>query len=174
MTALQNFSKKLEEEASDHERSILLVNIMNTMGFSNGEREIQIHRIHVLNVLFNIFRTTDKGTGTLTGSMAEGMCGGIYGDRGHYDVDSLCRFGDIKLYTPRADNINNTPPLLLHGNEDYDASYFVEEDDNFPGYVKLSLAEVNTSSALIHFTAMYDENYICQICDDGFINQTLP
>ena len=32
-----------------------------------------------------------------------------------------------------------------------------KEDDNFPGYVKLSLAEVNKSSPMIHFTIMNDD-----------------
>jgi hypothetical protein len=30
---------------------------------------------------------------------------------------------------------------VLHVNEEYDAFFFVEEDDNFPGYIKLSLAK---------------------------------
>jgi hypothetical protein len=52
---------------------------------------------------------------------------------------------NIKLCTPRTNNINNHPLFPLHDNEDYDAFFFVEEDDNFPGYVKLSLAEVKTN-----------------------------
>jgi hypothetical protein len=46
------------------------------------------------------------------------------------------------------DNVNNPLPLLIHDNEDDVASCFVEEDDNFPGYVKLSLAEVNCTNII--------------------------
>ena len=73
------------------------------------------------------------------------MCGGIYGNQSNHDYYCLVTVGNIKLYTPCTNNINNPPVLPLHDNEDYDASFFVEEDDNFPGYVKLSLAEVNKS-----------------------------
>jgi hypothetical protein len=60
MMALHDFCEKLffEEETSDHERSILLVDIMNAIGFSKSEREICIHWIHHNNVLDNIFRNT--------------------------------------------------------------------------------------------------------------------
>ena len=118
MTALQKFSKKLEEEASDHERSILLVDIMNVMGFSKGEREIHRHGVHLLNVLVDIFHTTDKFTSTLTGSTSESMCGGICGHRRHHDFEIVFPVRDIKQYTPRANNNNNPPLLLLHETED--------------------------------------------------------
>ena len=62
---------------------------------------------------------------------------------------------NIKLYTPLTNNINNLTLLPLHDNEDYDASFFVEEDDNFPGYVKLSLAEDKNN--YVYFTRMYDD-----------------
>jgi hypothetical protein len=63
----------------------------------------------------------------------------------------------IKLYTPGTNNINNPPMLPLHDNEKYDASYIVEEDDNFPGYVKLSFAkEKNKCAYLNHCTRMND------------------
>ena len=47
MTAQQTFCENVlfGEETFDHERSILLVDIMNVMGFSKNEREI--HRYHV-------------------------------------------------------------------------------------------------------------------------------
>jgi hypothetical protein len=145
MAALHDFPEKLfcEEETSDHERSILLVDIMNTIGFSKREREIHRHRVHLQNVLVNIFRNTNNDTFTLTGSTSEGMCGGIYSNHSHRDSNCLLTGRNIKLCTPRTNNINNPPLLLLHYNEDYDASCFVEEDDNFPGYVKLSLAYLN-------------------------------
>ena len=60
MAALQDFLEKLfcEGETSDHERSILLVDIMNAIGFSKREREIHRHRVHLHNVLVNIFKTS--------------------------------------------------------------------------------------------------------------------
>jgi hypothetical protein len=61
----------------------------------------------------------------------------------------LLTLNKIKLYSPRTNNINNHPLLPLHDNEDYDACCFVEEDDNFPGYVKLSLAEANPNSVYL-------------------------
>ena len=127
------------EETSDHERSILLVDIMNALGFSKSEREIRRYDIHLNNTLVNIFRTTDKFHITITGSTSECICGGIYSNQSHHNYDMLPTLGNIKLYTPRTNNINNHPLLPLH--EDYDACCFVEEDDNFPGYVKLLLAE---------------------------------
>jgi hypothetical protein len=69
--------------------------------------------------------------------MSEGICGDIYSNQSHHDYDMLLTLRNIKLYTPRTNNINNHPLLPLHDNEDYDACCFVEEDDNFPGYVKL-------------------------------------
>ena len=82
------------------------------------------------------------------------MCGGIYSDKSHHDYDFLLPYSHINLYTPRTNIINiiNNPrlfPLPLHDNEDYDASCFVEEDDNFPGYVKLPLAEVKINCAYL-------------------------
>ena len=74
------------------------------------------------------------------------MRGGIYSGHINGDDDFLFRYRRIKLYTPRANNINNPPLLPLHDNEEYDASYFVEEDDNFPGYVKLSLVDGNCTN----------------------------
>jgi hypothetical protein len=79
------------------------------------------------------------------------MCGGIYGNQIPHDTDCLFTGRNIKLYTPRTNNINNPPLLLLDENEDYDASCFVEEDDNFPGYVKLSLAEVKTDCVFLDY-----------------------
>ena len=116
MTALQSFCEKdlLKEKKSDHERSIILVDIMNAIGFSKCEREIHIHDVHLNNKLFNIFRLTNKITGKLAGSTSEGMCGGIYGNRTHHDYDGLCTVRDIKLYTLRTNNINNPPLLPLH------------------------------------------------------------
>ena len=58
---------------------------------------------------------------------------------------------------PRTNNINNHPLLTLHDSEDYEACCFVEEDDNFPGYAKLSLAEVKTNSVYLnHSTRIND------------------
>jgi hypothetical protein len=56
---------------------------------------------------------------------------------------------NIKLCTPRTNNVNNPPLLLLNENGDYDASFFVEEEDNCPGYVKLLLAEEKTNCAFL-------------------------
>ena len=143
------------EETSDHERSILLVDIMNALGFSKIEREIRRYDIHLNNTLVNIFRTTDKFQITITGSTSECICGGIYSNQSHHDYDLLLTLRNIKLYTPRTNNINNHSLLPLHDNEDYDACCFVEEDDNFPGYVKLLLAELKTNCAYLnHCTRM--------------------
>ena len=138
MTAPQTFREKLfcEDETSDQQRSIFLVDIMNALGFSKCEREIHRHHFNLRNALSNSDQTTDKSTRTVTGSQAGGMCGGIYNIKSHHDYDVLVTNKNVKLYTPRANNINNPPLLLIH-----DASYFVEEDDNFPGYIKLSLAK---------------------------------
>ena len=62
MTALQEICEKLEEEASDHERSILLVEIMNAIGFSKCEREMHIHDVHLNSELLNMCRHADKLT----------------------------------------------------------------------------------------------------------------
>jgi hypothetical protein len=47
-------------------------------------------------------------------------------------------YAELELYTLRTNNINNPPLLPLHDSEDYAACCFVVEDENFPGYVKLS------------------------------------
>ena len=73
------------------------------------------------------------------------MRGGVYNNKSHHDSDLLLTARNIKLSTQRSHNISNHPLLSLHDNEYYDASFFVEEDDNFRGYVKLSLAEVKTN-----------------------------
>jgi hypothetical protein len=54
MTALQELCEKqfLEEETSDQQRSILLVDIMNAIGFSKSEREIHRHDVHLKHELF--------------------------------------------------------------------------------------------------------------------------
>ena len=158
MTAIQEFSNKLEVEATDHERSILLVDIMNVLGFSKNEREINRHGVHLLNVLMNIFVCSDTFTITLTGSSSEGMCGGLYSNQSHHDTDCLITGRYVKLYTPRTNNVNNPTPLLLDDNAEYVASFFAEEDVNFPGYVKLSLAEVKANYLdVIHYTIMKDD-----------------
>ena len=87
MMALQEVCKKLEEDKSDHQRSILLADIMNAMGFSESEREIQRHRLSVQHIRDNNFHPTEKGTATLTGSTSEGMCGGIHSNQSHHDYD---------------------------------------------------------------------------------------
>ena len=159
MTVLQKVRENVffEEETSDGERSIRLVNIMNAIGFSKCERKIHIDDVDLNNELLNIFRLTDRVTGKLVGSTSEGMCGGIYGNQSHHDYDSLCRVRDIKLYTLCTNNINFPPLLPLHDSEDYDACCFVVEVENFPGYVKLSLAEMKTNSIYLnHFTRMND------------------
>ena len=79
MVALQELSRKLffKERSSNHQRSTLLVDIMNATGFSKSEREIHIHCVHLRNAIVNIFKTSDKSTITLTGSASEGLCGGL-------------------------------------------------------------------------------------------------
>jgi hypothetical protein len=160
MMTLQEFCEKLffEEETSDHERSILLVDIMNAIGFSKSEREICIHWIHHHNVLNNIFRTIDNGESRLTGSAADGMFGHVSDNGSNYDFDFVTTSRHIKLYTPRTNNINNPPLLQLDDNEEYDVSCFVEEDDNFPGYVKLSLAEGKTNRAFLDLCRRMKDN----------------
>ena len=130
---------------------------MNVIGFSKSEREIHRHNIHLQRILWHIFQTTDKLTITLTGSKSEDICGSVYFNHGHHDFDFLLTNRNIKLYTPRTNNIN-PPLLLLHDNKEYDASCFVEEDDKFPGYVKLSLAEVKTDCVYLdHCKRMNDD-----------------
>ena len=94
----------------------------------------------------NIFRIAGKCMITIAGSIAEGMRGGIYSDERNGDDDLLFRNRKIKLYTPRENNIDNPPLLPLHDNEDYTASFFVVEYDNFSGYVKLSLMDGNCTN----------------------------
>ena len=161
---LQEFCEKLffEEETSDHERSILLVDIMMAIGFSKSEREIHRHQAHVAialqnifqtthleNVLQNIFRTTSKHISKIVGSASEGMCGGVYIEHSHVDLDFVLTARNIMLCTPRTNNVNNPPLSLPNDNGDYDVSFFVEEEDNCPGYVKLLLAEMKTNSAFL-------------------------
>ena len=124
MTALEIFCENVlcEKEASDQQRSILLVDIMNVLGFSKSQREIHIHAIHLHNVLMNILRSHDNWTRTMTGIVAEVMCGGIYANVKHKDYDYLYTNREIKLCTPRTNYISN--PSLLHDNEDYKASSF--------------------------------------------------
>jgi hypothetical protein len=84
------------------------------------------------------------------------MCGGIYDNVKHKDYDYLYTNREIKLCTPHTNYISN--PSLLHDNENYKASCFVEEDDNFPGYVKLSLAEVKANNInWVHVARMIDD-----------------
>jgi hypothetical protein len=130
---------------------------MNVLGFSKREREIHIHQERLGNILFNIFRKTDTMKVMQTGSTSDGMRGGIYNSKCYHDNDRLFTTSNIKLCPPRTNNNNNPPRFLLHDNDDYDASFFVEEDDNFPGYVKLSLAEVKTNSVYLdHCRRMND------------------
>ena len=149
MAALQEFPENFFEEEISDQRSILLAEIMNALGFSKSEREINRHYEHSRNLLMNIFHVARKSTITIAGSTVEGMRGGIYSNQRHGgDDDLLFRNKTIKLYPPNKDNVNNPLPLLIHDNEDDVASCFVEEDDNFPGYVKLSLAEVNCTNII--------------------------
>jgi hypothetical protein len=173
MATLQLF---FEEEMSDQQRSILLVDIMNGMGFSKSEREIHRHRVYLEIVLANSFRSTDdKWTHTITGSKSVGMRGGINYDHSPHDTDTLMTLRNIKLYTPRENNISNPPLLVLNDNEDYDASFFVEEDGNFPGYVRLSLAEVkNNSVYLDHCTRMNnDKLYLSSYMINNFLHEQI-
>ena len=98
MTGLQKFREKMlfRKEPSDHERSIFLVDIMNTLGFSKNEREIHRHDIHLQIAILNIFGPADQLAITMTRSASEGMLGGIYGMESHHDSDFLLT--DIKLY----------------------------------------------------------------------------
>jgi hypothetical protein len=150
MTVPQEFHENLalEENTSNQERSILLVDIMNAIGFSKSERDILRHRMHLTDALKNIFNVDDISSST-RGSRAEGMCGGVHNKSDH-DHDLLFTMRSIKLFTPRTNNTDNPTPSLLHDNVDYDASFYVEEDDNFPGYVKLLFAEVKSNSDYLH------------------------
>ena len=153
MTALQKFCEKLfsEEETSDHQRSILLVDIMNAIGFSKHEREIHIRDVYLIDKIYNMFCLTSTLTPTIKGSISEGMYGGIYYNHRNPDFDFLITCKNIKLCIPRTNNINNPPLLKLDANKEYDASCFVDEDDKFPGYVKLSLAKIKTNCTLLKY-----------------------
>jgi hypothetical protein len=160
MAVPQAFRENLffEEETSD-QQSILLGEIMNAIGFSKREREINRHYEHPRNLLMNIFPVARNSTITIAGSTAEGMRGGIYSNQRHVgDDDLLIRKGTIKLYPPHKNNVNSPLPLPIHDNEDYVVSCFVEEDDNFPGYVKLLLAEVNGTDIIDD--KVYLPNYV--------------
>ena len=124
-----------------------------------GEKYTDITNIHGMY----FFRIAGKCTITIAGSTAEGMRGGIYSDERNGDDDLLFRNRKIKLYTPRANNINNPPWLPLHDNEDYTGSFFVVQDDNFPGYVKLSLMEGNCTNTCILPTTMVRNEAISNI-----------
>ena len=123
MTALQKFREKLffQEETSDQQRSICLVDIMNVIWFSKCEREIHRHDVHLNNVLLNIFRPTDNLAIKITGSTSQSMCGDNYGNQGHHDSDCLLTGRHIILYTPRTNNINTlhcypymTMKIMMH------------------------------------------------------------
>ena len=98
MTGLQEFQEDLffGEESSVHQRSILLVDIMNAIGFSKNEQEIHRHSMDLHNVLMNIFRTSDKCMYIITGSTADGMRGGINSNQSHHDHDLLLTIRKIK------------------------------------------------------------------------------
>ena len=57
---LQESLEKLffEEETSEQLRSILLVDIINAIGFSESEREIHRHIVHLRNPLGNSLQTS--------------------------------------------------------------------------------------------------------------------
>jgi hypothetical protein len=149
MAALQEFPENTFEEETSDQQSILLAEIMNAIGFSKSEREINRHYEHPRNLLMNIFHVAPKSTITIAGSTVEGMRGGIYSNQRHGgDDDLLFRKRTIKLYPPHKSNVKNPLPLLIHDNADYVVSCFVEEEDNFPGYVKLSLAKVNCTNTI--------------------------
>ena len=133
MTGLQEFRENLlfGEEPSDQERSILLVDIMNALGFSQNEREIHRHDVHLNNALMHIFNPTAKITITMAGSNSEGLCGGIYGEQTRHDSDCLLTGRNIKLSSPCTNNINHPPLLLLDDNEDYDVCCFVKKMTTF-------------------------------------------
>ena len=137
MTALQEFLVHLFPEISDDQRSILLVEIMNAMGFSTSEREIQRYQIQFYDALLNILSPYEEMKTTLTGSSAEGMRGGLFYVKDNSDYDALFTFRNIKLCNARAHNIINLLPVVQQNIEERHISVFVEEDDNFPGYVKL-------------------------------------
>jgi hypothetical protein len=109
----------------------------------------------------NIFRPAGICKSKIIGSVSEGMCCDVYNNQSHHDIDALFTYSNIKLYTPRTNNINKPPLLPLDDNEEYVASCFVEEDDNYPGYVKLSLAEKKTVDVLYYCRRMnHDKHYL--------------
>jgi hypothetical protein len=132
-TGLQEFLENLlfGEETSVHQRSILLVDIMNAIGFSKNERDIHRHSMHLHNFLMNMFRTSGKCMHTITGSTGEGMCGGIYSNQIHHDHGLLLTIRKIKLYTPLTNYILNPPLLLLLDNGDYEASFLWKKMTTF-------------------------------------------
>ena len=133
---------------------------MNAMGFSKSQQDILRHSWNLLNAFENIFLPRDISI-SLRGSVADGMCGGMYNNKSDHDYDMVCTIRKIKLFTPRINNTSNPPLLRLHDNVDYDASCSVEEDDNFPGYVKLSLAKPkNNSVYLNHCRRINDKLYL--------------
>ena len=91
MTAPQKFREKLffQEETSDQQRSICLVDIMNVIWFSKCEREIHRHDVHLINAPLNILRPTDNLAIKITGSTSEDMCCDNYGNQCHHDSDCL-------------------------------------------------------------------------------------
>jgi hypothetical protein len=101
MAVLQEFRENLFEEETSDQKSILLGEIMNAMGFSKRERELNRHYEHVRNLLMNIFPVARKSTITIAGSTAEGMRGGYYSNQRYGgDDDVLIRTRTIKLYPP--------------------------------------------------------------------------
>ena len=128
MTDLQEFR---EVETSDQQRSILLVDIMKAIGFSKCERKIHIHHFHLRNALVNSHQTNDKSTIAMKGCTSESMCGGIYNNKNYNDFEFLLTDSNIKLYTPRTNNINNPPLLSLHDNAYYYASFLLKKMTTF-------------------------------------------
>ena len=157
MTGLREFLEHMfyVEETSDHQRSIRLVNIMNALGFSTSEREIQRYQIQLYHVFHNIFPPSEEIKFAMKGSTADGMRGGFYSAKNHHDFDILFTHINIKLYNPRAHNIINVLLVLLQHIEEHYPSFFVEEDDNFPGYVKL--AQVKTNCVYLDHSSMDDD-----------------
>jgi hypothetical protein len=77
------------------------------------------------------FPPHDQVTIKLTGSTLEGMSGGFYSNQSHRDIDMLLTLINIKLCTPRTNNINNHPLFPLHDNEDYDAFFLSKKMTTF-------------------------------------------
>jgi hypothetical protein len=153
---------ELEEETSDHQRSIILVNILNAIGFSNSERGIHRHIVLLYDLLEDIFQFSHQSTVTIAGSRSEGICGGIY--RNEYekqDIDLLFTATNIKLYTPGGNDIKYLLPCYK---EDYGASFCVKEDATFPGYVKLQLEEVQINSFYFCYCSRLHENEMYLSC----------